>query len=53
MQEHCRAAEMMLQKIPEQLEIVETLPRNPTFKIMKSELVTRFEGSAPDPSARR
>ena len=28
----------MAQKIPEQLEIVETVPRNPSGKILKHEL---------------
>jgi len=32
----------MTQKIPEQLEIVEALPRNATQKILKRELVARF-----------
>ena len=36
---HCKAAGLMMQKIPEQLEIVEALPRNPTMKILKRVLV--------------
>jgi acyl-CoA synthetase (AMP-forming)/AMP-acid ligase II len=32
----------MMQKTPEQLEIVDVLPRNPTMKILKRELVERF-----------
>ncbi len=32
----------MIQKTPEQLEIVDALPRNPTMKILKRELVARF-----------
>ena len=28
----------MVQKIPEQLEIVDVLPRNPTGKVLKHEL---------------
>ena len=36
----------MTQKIPEQLEVVEVLPRNATFKILKHELVKQFSGGA-------
>ena len=39
---HCRDAGLMTQKIPEQLEVVEALPRNPTMKILKRELVDQF-----------
>jgi len=35
---HLKAQRMMLQKIPEQLEIVDEVPRNPSGKIMKSRL---------------
>jgi acyl-CoA synthetase (AMP-forming)/AMP-acid ligase II len=42
MQAHCRAAGLMMQKIPEQLEIVDALPRNATLKILKHELRARF-----------
>ena len=42
MQEHCRAAGVMTQKIPEQLEVVDALPRNPTMKILKYVLRDRF-----------
>jgi len=42
MVEHCRAAGMMTQKIPEQLQIVDVLPRNPTLKILKRVLVEQF-----------
>jgi acyl-CoA synthetase (AMP-forming)/AMP-acid ligase II len=41
-QGHCRAAGIMIQKIPEQLEIVDSLPRNATLKILKTELRARF-----------
>ena len=34
----CKEAGLMTQKIPEQLEVVEQLPRNPTFKILKYKL---------------
>ena len=47
MQQFCRDHQLMTQKIPEQLEVVEVLPRNATFKILKHELVKRFtEASA-------
>ena len=42
MQEHCRTAEIMTQKIPERLEVLEVLPRNATFKILKHELKAQF-----------
>ena len=32
----------MAQKIPEQLEIVDALPRNATLKVLKHEPVARF-----------
>jgi acyl-CoA synthetase (AMP-forming)/AMP-acid ligase II len=38
----CRDARLMVQKYPEQLEIVDALPRNPTMKVLKRELVERF-----------
>ena len=41
-----RARELMVQKIPEQLEIVPELPRNPTGKVLKHELRERFAGSS-------
>jgi acyl-coenzyme A synthetase/AMP-(fatty) acid ligase len=42
MQQYCRDAGLMIQKIPEQLEQVEAMPRNPTMKILKYELRDRF-----------
>lgn len=42
LQRTCREAGLMTQKIPEQLEHVEALPRNPTLKILKRDLVERF-----------
>ena len=39
---HCRAAGLMTQKLPERLEVVDALPRNPTGKILKYELRARF-----------
>ena len=43
MQRHCRAAGLMAQKIPEQLELMDALPRNATLKILKHELRARLE----------
>lgn len=42
MQAHCREAGLMTQKIPEQLEVVDALPRNATLKILKHVLRERF-----------
>ncbi len=36
--EFCKTEGLMVQKIPEQLEIVDVLPRNPTGKVLKHEL---------------
>jgi cyclohexanecarboxylate-CoA ligase len=38
----CRKAGLMAQKIPEQLELMDALPRNATLKILKHELRARF-----------
>ncbi|OLE24374.1 MAG: hypothetical protein AUG49_13520 [Catenulispora sp. 13_1_20CM_3_70_7] len=43
MVEFLKAAGLMTQKLPEQLEVVETLPRNPTGKVIKRDLVARFK----------
>jgi acyl-CoA synthetase (AMP-forming)/AMP-acid ligase II len=40
----CREQGLMTQKLPERLEIVEALPRNPTGKVLKFELKDRFGG---------
>ena len=42
MQTQCREAGLMTQKIPEELQVVDALPRNATMKILKHELVDRF-----------
>jgi acyl-CoA synthetase (AMP-forming)/AMP-acid ligase II len=42
LQTHCRAAGLSQRKWPEQLELVDTMPRNPTLKILKYELKERF-----------
>ncbi|MBX7159520.1 MAG: AMP-binding protein [Acidimicrobiia bacterium] len=39
---HCKAAGLMMQKVPEQLEIVDALPRNNTGKVMKFVLKEQF-----------
>jgi cyclohexanecarboxylate-CoA ligase len=36
--EHCRESGLMTQKIPERLEIIEVMPRNPSGKVPKHEL---------------
>ncbi len=46
MQAFLRARELMVQKIPEQLELVEALPRNATGKILKHVLRARFGATA-------
>jgi cyclohexanecarboxylate-CoA ligase len=40
---HCRAAGLMTQKLPEQLVVVDALPRNATLKILKHELRVRLQ----------
>jgi acyl-CoA synthetase (AMP-forming)/AMP-acid ligase II len=40
--EFCTEAGFMTQKIPEQLEIVDVLPRNPTGKVLKHELREQY-----------
>ncbi len=44
MVEWCKAEGLMTQKLPERLEIIEALPRNPTGKVLKFELRDRFGG---------
>jgi acyl-CoA synthetase (AMP-forming)/AMP-acid ligase II len=44
--EHCRTHELASQKIPERLEIVDELPRNPMGKILKQDLRKRFSAPA-------
>jgi cyclohexanecarboxylate-CoA ligase len=43
--EHCRELGLAKQKVPEQLEIVDDIPRNAMAKIQKPELKKRFAGS--------
>ncbi len=40
--EHCKAVGLMTQKIPERLEIIDVLPRNPSGKVPKHELRARI-----------
>jgi acyl-CoA synthetase (AMP-forming)/AMP-acid ligase II len=40
--EHCRAAGLAVQKIPEQVEIVDALPRNASGKVLKYQLQERY-----------
>ena len=42
MTRHLLDAELITRKLPEQLEVVDALPRNPSGKIVKFELQTRF-----------
>ena len=39
---HCRAAGLAVQKVPEQLEVVDELPRNPMGKVLKQVLRDRY-----------
>ena len=39
---YCRDAGLMTQKLPERLEVLAELPRNPTMKILKKDLRARF-----------
>jgi acyl-CoA synthetase (AMP-forming)/AMP-acid ligase II len=41
---HLTAAGLMRQKLPERIELVDVLPRNPTGKVLKHELRKRFGG---------
>jgi cyclohexanecarboxylate-CoA ligase len=41
---HAREQGLMTQKLPERVEIVDALPRNPTGKVLKFELKDRFGG---------
>ena len=44
MKQHLLAAGLITRKLPEQLEVVDALPRNPSGKIVKFELQKRFAG---------
>jgi cyclohexanecarboxylate-CoA ligase len=47
MQAWCREAGLMNQKIPEQLQIIDALPRNPTMKVLKRQLIEQFRDRSP------
>jgi acyl-CoA synthetase (AMP-forming)/AMP-acid ligase II len=36
--EHCKAVGLMMQKIPERIEVIDTMPRNPSGKVPKHQL---------------
>ena len=42
---YAREQGLMTQKLPERLEIVDVLPRNPTGKVLKFELRDRYAGA--------
>jgi acyl-CoA synthetase (AMP-forming)/AMP-acid ligase II len=42
LQEHCRDVGLSRRKWPEQLEVVDAMPRNPTMKILKFKLKEQF-----------
>jgi cyclohexanecarboxylate-CoA ligase len=42
--DYCKSAGLMVQKIPERLELVDALPRNPSGKVPKHELRARIVG---------
>jgi cyclohexanecarboxylate-CoA ligase len=47
MQQFCRDSGLMTQKIPEQLEVLDALPRNATMKVLKHELVKQLKETKP------
>ena len=47
MVEHCRAGRLSVHKIPEQLEIVDALPRNPSGKVLKRDLRATYADGSP------
>ncbi|CAN5703102.1 cyclohexanecarboxylate-CoA ligase [soil metagenome] len=44
---HLRDQGLMVQKLPEQVEIVDVIPRNPSGKVLKHVLRDEFKGSSP------
>jgi cyclohexanecarboxylate-CoA ligase len=46
MQQFLREVGIRTQAIPEQLELVDVVPRNPSGKIMKGALRDRYRGAA-------
>ena len=47
MVEYLKGEGLMIIKVPEQLEHVDVIPRNPAGKILKQDLKKQYEGSAP------
>ena len=43
MRDHLAGQGLMIQKLPEQLEVVDALPRNPTGKVVKHELRAAYQ----------
>jgi acyl-CoA synthetase (AMP-forming)/AMP-acid ligase II len=43
--DHCKAVGLMTQKIPERIEIIDAMPRNPSGKVPKHELRARITSS--------
>ncbi|MEZ5144142.1 MAG: AMP-binding protein [Acidimicrobiales bacterium] len=48
MVEFLKGEGLMVQKIPEQLELEPAIPRNPAGKILKRDLQAKYEGSSPN-----
>jgi len=46
--QHCRALGLAIQKVPEQLELVDSLPRNPFGKVLKQDLKQRVAARVVD-----
>ena len=44
MVDHLKNAGLMIQKLPERLEVLDAIPRNPSGKILKRELAEQFSG---------
>jgi acyl-CoA synthetase (AMP-forming)/AMP-acid ligase II len=40
--EHCKGVGLMMQKVPERIEIIAAMPRNPSGKVPKHELRARI-----------
>ena len=45
MRDHLVGARLSMHKVPEQLEFIDTLPRNPTGKVLKKDLRVQFGGT--------
>jgi len=41
-----KAQKLSMHKVPEQLEVLESLPRNPSGKVLKKDLRVQFGGKA-------